>query len=314
MSCWSPIGFNSDWDPLARAKGSTWKLFSRSRGEEELSQTALVADVANRINLRTLACIKTNKLLASGSNALDYTNTQLWVFPLRLAHNNNNINNSDTPVDIEELPRSIGSLHFIAQLRVEQHRWVEFGSGLCKAVPSSVGCEGGGGFVLCCGCITSQQSLTQTCTNKSKHVIDWWDSMEINPQRQESSLNCNMWVVGEASLRTLANSLASPASACAFSYLGNGIVFKLEMTYCQSVQFLIAQVVLCLTFVVHCKRKKCAVFHKFVQFCTNSAHKCLPLHSAAISTENRKAFCLASHQTTCWTPRKISGHQGLWCY
>lgn len=60
-------------------------------------------------------------------------------------------------------------------------------------------------FVFCCGCITSQQSLTQTCTNKSKHVIDWWDSVEINPERQESGLNFAVLVVGEASLRILAS-------------------------------------------------------------------------------------------------------------
>lgn len=132
MSRWDPIGFNSDWHPLARAQISSWKLFSSSRREEELSQTALVADAANRINLRTLACIKTNELLASGSNSLHHTNTQLWVFPLRLAYNNNNINNSDTPVDIKELLRSTGSLHFIVQLRVEQHRWVEFALAFAK--------------------------------------------------------------------------------------------------------------------------------------------------------------------------------------
>lgn len=61
--------------------------------------------------------------------------------------------------------------------------------------------------------------------------------MEINPESQESSLDCNMWVVGEASLRTLANSLVSPASACAFSYLCSGLVFTPEVTNCQSICF-----------------------------------------------------------------------------
>lgn len=137
---------------ICKSKELHLKAFLQQPTWGRVSQTALVADAANRINLGMLACIKTNKLLASGSIGLDHPNTQLWVFPLRLAYNNNNINNHETPVDIEELPLSSGSLYLITQLQVEQHRWVEFSLAFAKQcqrqfwLPIGVGWGGGSLF------------------------------------------------------------------------------------------------------------------------------------------------------------------------
>lgn len=56
-----------------------------------------------------------------------------------------------------------------------QHRWVQFGLALPSDASGgsalSVGTRMRGNLCFCCGWITGQQSHTQTCINKSRHVI-----------------------------------------------------------------------------------------------------------------------------------------------
>lgn len=75
---------------------------------------------------------------------------------------------------MEELPRSIDSLRFIAQLRVEQHRWVEFGLAFRGALPAAVlTVELGGGRGSLCFLLWLYYKPAVTHTNMHKQIQTW---------------------------------------------------------------------------------------------------------------------------------------------